>query len=147
MVIFKNGKRLYNSTSFDRFDVKRLKIKEALVLSFREEIRLNCFREISTWLINAWYPYAKLMPANKIVQSYAIISSEGGLNDHNNPNYINEHAEYPMCYFMYNEESQEPQDSFKSANIKLNNINENSRVEKGHLEVLQKILCSLCPML
>ena len=44
---------------------KSLKIKESTIFTSPADIRLKCFREISSWLTFDWFPSIKKLPINK----------------------------------------------------------------------------------
>ena len=43
---------------------KGYKIIESSVFSCAADIRLQCFREISLWLTDKWFPHLKKLPVN-----------------------------------------------------------------------------------
>ena len=73
MIIFKNVQQTHNVITLIASVSKGLEIREPVVFTSPNDIRLKCFKKISDWLQNDWCVSLKDMPENK--QATTVVAS------------------------------------------------------------------------
>ena len=127
---------------------KGWKIKEALMITSKEDNLFKCYKVISDWLLNDWCPCAKELPRNEGVPNEDIIYFTSNENSANDIEFTNESHCDSMHYLMYDEDQfGNDQENEKYLTAKARNFNAKKYGKKVYLEVLQRTLYSLYHML